>query len=1246
MVSSYSGRERRRHPRYSVDLSAEIHLESAGGFPCRIRDICLGGVLVLGGGELPSAGLRVGRDCEILMHLPLDGGTRVQRVPSRIVRLLDGGFGARFTRISVAAKAGVTAYIRMRRNREIDRVGSPAEPGHTGSDTTLTILRRVLSSRIDGLVCALEDGLERELWEVGESAGSDSKRTAVTENIALLAKNRREKRLRQEVRRGVFDAVERLAAPAAGPDSATPPSGDAGLELVDQQLFEMWLTKVVMSNRIEEDLAAPLKVLRSQAAAGLRDRRPLPIEPRALADILEAGFESLGMDNPAKALCFHAAARILPSLLGPLYRELSESWEAAGLKPVGVETHTRDLSRLQDRQVEARVATDGAQTAEIDSGESPAGIQPRQGPKRLSAAAPLSTGRAAEVLASLPSDLLAGDEWEQSGRSLKARVLEALAEAAPEIREQRLERRLEERIGASDRMLSNMLGDSWVPSEIKEWVKRFALRYLTAAVSESDFFQDADHPFKTFLDGLERVYQFLPDGAGPGSDKARKETERLMEQALAVNIDDLQAVSGFSEQLARIYRRYGGEYQRRVERLVAAYEGRAQVLETEQRVREMLNGALAGRRVHRLVEELARGSWLLLLKLVLLREGEESAEWKRYWNCLMQIHAVCGGGDSASEARREPATLHADIQAGLSYIGFDPFRKSDLMERVEAAVESAWRGDLADREFRIFRPLPPLAEAGRGGAGALDVDGTDWQRLLAQVDKLEIGASLRLKEEGGQERRLRLVWKNRGGSELVFTDPRGEQTRTWGRTDLARAFYRGEASALPPEARSVSERATDATLREMQERIKYHETHDPLTGLSNMRHLRGSLTALLTEPPGGFRGHMLGILELDHFAYVNSTCGYAAGERMLAAVGRVLEETVKESTCMAYLGGSQFGLLVPAPDEQRGHEVATRVRHAVGAEPFLWNGKPYPVTTSIGLTMVREDCDNPEALLSAANAACSAARQAGGNRVTPYREDDESIIGRLERMQWWGLAGNTVKEERVRLRGQLIAPTRPEEDSHQHYEILLSVYDENGGPLPLEEFITSAEIFHMMGDVDRLVIRKALSWVADNPSRIERLGGIAINLSGQSLVDPQLVNFIRDNIERKHIPPAFVSFEVTETTAIAGLDRAATVIQGIKALGCRFALDDFGTGMASYGYLKRLPVDYIKIDGSFVRDILSNPQDHAIVKSINEIVHFMGKKTIAEYVENKDILACLRELGIDYVQGFALEKPLYLDAME
>jgi EAL domain-containing protein (putative c-di-GMP-specific phosphodiesterase class I) len=238
-----------------------------------------------------------------------------------------------------------------------------------------------------------------------------------------------------------------------------------------------------------------------------------------------------------------------------------------------------------------------------------------------------------------------------------------------------------------------------------------------------------------------------------------------------------------------------------------------------------------------------------------------------------------------------------------------------------------------------------------------------------------------------------------------------------------------------------------------------------------------------------------------------------------------------------------------------------------------------------------------------------------------------------------------VKSRRVRLRCQCIAPADPAQTAPHHHEILLSVYDENGADLPLEEFISTAEAFNRMAEVDRLVLEEAFRWVHENPRAAAELGGVAVNLSGQSMDDEGLIEIIRSGLERFAIDPALISFEVTETAAIGNLDQAAAVIEGIHDLGCRFALDDFGSGMSSYSYLKRLPADYLKIDGSFIKDLLSNPHDEAIVRSINEVAHFMGKQTIAEYVENPEIRDRLLEMGVDYVQGYVVGRPQFLDEL-
>jgi EAL domain-containing protein (putative c-di-GMP-specific phosphodiesterase class I) len=260
-----------------------------------------------------------------------------------------------------------------------------------------------------------------------------------------------------------------------------------------------------------------------------------------------------------------------------------------------------------------------------------------------------------------------------------------------------------------------------------------------------------------------------------------------------------------------------------------------------------------------------------------------------------------------------------------------------------------------------------------------------------------------------------------------------------------------------------------------------------------------------------------------------------------------------------------------------------------------------------------------------------------------FRKDDDLIVRKQERMQWLIKTEEALKAERIRLRGQLIKPIDPEAGFSPHYEVLLSVFDEQGAPLNLGEFIATAEAFNRMSEVDRLVIRKALQWVRDNTRQARAMGGIAINLSGQSMADAGLVAFIRQQMSDFKIPSELVSFEVTETSAIASLDQAVAIIEEFKAMGCHMAIDDFGTGMSSYTYLKQLPVDYLKIDGSFIKDMLNNPRDQAIVKSVNEIAHFMGMRTIAEYVENLEILDRLGEIGVDYAQGYALEKPRFLD---
>jgi EAL domain-containing protein (putative c-di-GMP-specific phosphodiesterase class I) len=298
---------------------------------------------------------------------------------------------------------------------------------------------------------------------------------------------------------------------------------------------------------------------------------------------------------------------------------------------------------------------------------------------------------------------------------------------------------------------------------------------------------------------------------------------------------------------------------------------------------------------------------------------------------------------------------------------------------------------------------------------------------------------------------------------------------------------------------------------------------------------------------------------------------------------------------------------------------------------------------SIGLVSLELGGEGSSALLRAAENALAAAKRAGGDQVYLYREDDPDIAQQRESVRWVAQVDEALEGGQLHLRCQPIVPIRPGDGLAPHYEVLLGVSSSSDQPLPIGEFIDAAERYNRMRSVDRWVARTVMEWIAAHRDQMAAFHGFAVNLSGQTASDPSFVEFIRQQFQRTGIDPAWLSFEVTETAAVSDLSSSAGIVRDLKALGCKIALDDFGSGLASYSYLKELPVDWLKIDGAFVRRIAADREDYGVVKSINEIGHFLGKKTIAEYVADADILRLVTEIGVDFAQGFGISPPSLMD---
>lgn len=430
--------------------------------------------------------------------------------------------------------------------------------------------------------------------------------------------------------------------------------------------------------------------------------------------------------------------------------------------------------------------------------------------------------------------------------------------------------------------------------------------------------------------------------------------------------------------------------------------------------------------------------------------------------------------------------------------------------------------------------------------------------------------------------------------------------------------------------------------RALSQQLRFQAAHDALTGLVNRREFENRLERASTSAESGRSEHAVCYLDLDQFKIINDTCGHVAGDELLKRLGRVLAQQVRKQDTLARLGGDEFGVLLENCSMHVAERVANALRRTIEDFRFVWEKQVFGIGVSIGVVPIQGLGQTVSSILSAADAACYAAKDRGRNRIHIYHEGDVELARRHGEMRWVNRIQTALEENRFELARQPIVSLSTSAGMDTHYELLLRMRDEEGNIVLPDAFLPAAERYNLSVKLDRWVVREAFRLLTRDPDHLEKLFLCSINLSGVSLADEDFLIFVTTELASTGLPPGKVCFEITETAAIANLSGAMRFIEVLRRVGCRFALDDFGSGLSSFAYLKSLPVDFLKIDGVFVKDIIEDPIDRELVRSINEIGHVMGKRTIAEFVESEEILAALGEIGVDYAQGFELGKPTLL----
>jgi diguanylate cyclase (GGDEF)-like protein/PAS domain S-box-containing protein len=434
--------------------------------------------------------------------------------------------------------------------------------------------------------------------------------------------------------------------------------------------------------------------------------------------------------------------------------------------------------------------------------------------------------------------------------------------------------------------------------------------------------------------------------------------------------------------------------------------------------------------------------------------------------------------------------------------------------------------------------------------------------------------------------------------------------------------------------------------RELTRQLSHQATHDALTGLLNRREFEYRVKQAIREVQVSGSEHCLLHLGLDQFKVVNDTCGHVAGDELLRQYAALLGTVLRQGDALARIGGDEFGMLLENCSVQQAMQYARQIQEMTRDFRFAWSGQAFTLGVSMGLIAINRASESVIQVMSRVDSACHMAKETGRDRLYVHDEADQALHARLGEMQWPPRITRAMEEQRMVLYYQPIVHPNDAADHCRHYEILIRMQDELGSIISPVNFLPAAERYNLIATIDRWVVSTYFRWLAEHPEHLATLEFGSVNLSGRSLSDESCLAHIENELLKYAIPAQKICFEITETEAIGNLPRAINFINHLKGLGCSFALDDFGSGLSSYAYLKNLPVDFLKIDGMFVKDIVTDPTHYAMVESINHIGHVMGRKTIAEFVENQEIATLLSKLGVDYLQGYGIAKPRPLSELE
>ena len=788
-----------------------------------------------------------------------------------------------------------------------------------------------------------------------------------------------------------------------------------------------------------------------------------------------------------------------------------------------------------------------------------------------------------------------------------------------------------------DDVFSTMRGNLDISEGVKPLLERLRIPLARLSLLEPRFFADPGHPAHKFLDKLSRL--------ATTENFPNRVLERKLEEIVALvasgYADDSAVFDDALGRLGSLVQQHERTLNKNIDRVISGMEGREQLRRAWRTVDRLLAAYIKPPAAPRVLLELLDAGWRDLLRQTVVREGEGSAPWREQ---VATLEAVCAALEAA-EAGNAPSRLPEALRRQLD----------QLREEIRRAQPDNVTHGRALRDLKAVlsgeEPLETLpVEA------PLDADGEPederleqlprLHRWLKRVDQLRTGTVMSYRDRKGHRKRMRLVWISDDRERFAFVNDLGQKVGELTRLQLARKLSHGLAPPDPLDRMSVLDQGIYGTLARAQERLTFRRTHDPQTRLLNAETLRQRLKRTVEHAQRNDVQHAFLLLDIDRFHLVNELYGEEQGDEVIHAFAQMLAQLNERRSITARLADDRFGIVLAYRDRDEALAFAERMREDIAGSNLPLGGEAVSFTVSIGVAPIATETPDVDTVLAQAEGALALAKEQGRNCCVAYDRDEEQIAAaRRERERSRVMLDEAIATDSLVLRAQPIVQSALDgsQPPTHHYEVLLSIRQEDGSLLSPTEFIASAERFGFINGVDRWVVRRVCEWISSLMDKQKVVPQLSINLSGSSLTDDRFMDYVLEQISEFGVGTSKLCFEITETGAIENLNKAADFIRTLRNIGCTFSLDDFGTGMASHQYLRELPVDNVKIDGMFIRDMANNPNDFAMVRSINDLAHFLGQKTIAESVESVELIEPLHEIGVDYLQGWGVGMPRPLE---